>query len=368
VPIELPFSSTAVFVTSVDDQDPVILFPDEGEAIRRRVVARLAALGREVVPYEQIERIEAAAARGRLVLEDDRACRAPLTRGEVAERYFADAIEASPRTSCFDDCRLQVSIEIPGDPEASIELSSKTIRHRTDPRAWATAADSLANRGVAVGIIGLGLIGTSHPPPIMFGSPHPFGPWSRPPDGTVLGRVSEDVNACAHPHPRVGFTWKVRLAVADSGRIARCLASSDHTQARSQDAECLCGVIETIRYPAGRPGRRLRVDAIDDGGFRPDDRGFRSLQARTETWATRLNEAPALDVCEARGIAPTTKGITVVLDLKPDGSITGVEVRGDITTPESMAWATCLTEELPAIPLPCTPPGVQQLHLAYGPA
>jgi hypothetical protein len=46
---------------------------------------------------------------------------------------------------------------------------------------------------------------------------------------------------------------------------------------------------------------------------------------------------------------------------------TGVQVHGDVTRPEAITWAECLTEELPKIALPCAPPGVGQLHLGYGP-
>ena len=159
----------------------------------------------------------------------------------------------------------------------------------------------------------------------------------------------------------------LRVALAKNGRVTRCDASTDHTQARPRDAACLCGFVETLRYPAGRAGRRYRVDAMDDGGFRAEERSFRIVQARTEPWAKRMNEAPALDICESKGVPPA-RGTTVVLDIQEDGSISGTQVHGDITTPEAIAWANCLVAELPRIPLPCSPPGVEQLHLAFGPS
>jgi hypothetical protein len=368
VPVATPFPSDAVFVAPVVDVVPLVLFPDEGEAIRRRVVARLAELGHEVVPYEDLQRIEIAAAHGRLALEGDRTCRAPLTSREVADRYFAAAVVAEPEAACFGDCRLQVTFESPSEARAPAGLRTRAVRRPHDLRAWEQAIDSLdGGRGLVFARVG-GVSGfSSHSPPIRIGSPLPFGPWARAPTGKVLRRVASQVKNCAHPDPAVGFAWEIRVAVTKTGRIARCFAASAHSQARTQDAECLCGFIETLRYPAGRPGRRLRVEAVDDGGPRRLRREFQPVQARTETWVTRLNEAPALSVCRRRGAAPPGT-ITIALDLQPDGAISGVHIDGDITTPASIAWAKCLVEELPEISLPCSPPGVKQLHLAYGTA
>lgn len=366
--IETPFSPTAWVVAPVDDPSPVVLFADEARAIRRRVVARLAALGYEVVPFEELERIETAAASGKLVLEGDRTCRVPLSVREVSARYFADAPTALTMTSCGDDCFLHTVFENGPPDETRGNLVSRKVKRPHDPVAWAKAADSLDDRGAVLGFGHLGAFGGSHPPPIMFGKPDPFGPWAKPPDGTELDTIQAAANMCAHPDPHVGFDWSIRVAVAKSGRIDRCHASSVHTQARTHDAECLCDAIATLRYPQGKPGRRLRIPAIDDGGFRPVERSFRVAQAGTDVWVARVNEAPALDVCETRGVAPSAGDTRVELDLKPDGTITAARVFGTIGTPESIAWARCLTEELPKIPLPCSPPGVDTLHLAYGPA
>jgi hypothetical protein len=350
------------------DEHPVVMFPDETEAIRRRVAARLATLGRDVIPHDEIRRIETAALSGRLVLEDDRRCRAPLSLEELRQRYFAARVTASAAAHCYDDeCLLQAVVEDPNVADDDLHLTSAKISRPFEPRAWVKAADSIDDRGYGVGgLYGTGF-GASHPPPIMFGTPEPFGPWGKPPDGKELDTIGGDVNTCAHPDPRVGFTWVIRVALAKDGRVTRCDASAEHTQARTRDGACLCRFVETLRYPAGRSGRRYRVDALDDGGFRPEERSFRIVQAGTEAWAKRINEAPALDVCESRGIPPTAKGTTVVLDLQPDGTITGTQVHGDITAPEAIAWANCLVAELPRIPLPCSPPGVEQLHLAFGP-
>jgi hypothetical protein len=366
--LALPFSDKAMYVAPLVDEQPVVMFPDETEAIRRRVVARLAALGREVISYEEITRIEKAALSGRLVLEDDRRCRAPLSLEEVRQRYFAAASTADPAAHCYEhDCKLQVVVEDPKAPDADVYLTSAKITRPFVPRAWVKAADSIDDRGLGIGgMYGTGF-GASHPPPIMFGTPEPFGPWGKPPDGKELDTIGGDVNTCAHPDPLVGFTWMMRVALAKNGRVTRCDASAEHTQARTRDAECLCGFVEKLRYPAGRSGRRYRVQAMDDGGFRAEERSFRIVQAGTDAWAKRINEAPALDVCESKGIPPTAKGTTVVLDLQPDGTITGTQVHGDITTPEAITWANCLSAELPKIPLPCSPPGVEQLHLAFGP-
>ena len=366
--IETPFSPEAIVVAPVEDQSPVVLFDDEAQRIRRRVAARLSVLGYEVVPFEELERIEAAAASGRLVLEGDRKCRAPLSRREVAARYFADAPTADTTTSCADDCFLQVLLANLKPTDTSVALISREVHRSHDPAAWVKAADSVADRGGTFGLIGLGGFGSSHPPPIMFGTPEPFGPWAKAPDGTEFNAIQADVNTCAHPDVHTGFTWWLRVAVATTGRVSRCSAVSDHTQARPSDAECLCGFVETVKYPRGKAFRRYRVQAIDDGGFRPDDRSFRLVQAGTEVWVARLTEAPALSVCETRGAPPTTPGTRVEVDVLPDGAIAGVRVHGDITTTQSIAWAQCITEELPKIALPCSPPGIDTLHLGFGPA
>lgn len=362
VPVTVPFAPGAVVVQAVEDHPPVVLFTDETAPIRRRVARFLAARGHAVVPIEQLERIEATAAQGQLVLEGDQTCMAPLSRAEVLARYFPRSPRVTVEAMCDERCALQLMLEVP-DREDAIEFyGSPNVDRPHQPRAWLWAAGRLRETDIIFGIGG-GMIGSSHPPPIMFGMPDSIGPWSPKPDGERLGALEGKVAGCAHPDPQVGLTYEVRAAVGQSGAVTRCTATTEHPMARPADAECLCRGIQTLRYPAGRPGRRLRVQAVDTGGFSSSEVELEPLQAGTEAWVTRLRESTALSRCLSKHRVDGPLESTLVLGLATDGAVQDARIFGDITTMPAMQLAQCLVQELRTVPLPCRPPGVEQLQV-----
>jgi hypothetical protein len=121
--------------------------------------------------------------------------------------------------------------------------------------------------------------------------------------------------------------------------------------------------VETIQFEPAAAGRRLRVEAVDDGGFGRNAR-LELVQPGTETWVTRLQEAPALARCIDANPLPGSLTARVILALSPDGAVDDVHILGEITTPASMGLASCLVHELRLVPLPCRPPGIDALHLS----
>lgn len=152
------------------------------------------------------------------------------------------------------------------------------------------------------------------------------------------------------------------MSVDARGDVSRCVATSEHTQARPADGACLCNALELLEIPAGPPGRRFRVTAVDEGGFRGAGLRLELVQPGTEPWLRRLDEAPALAHCMNAELPPTLDA-RVTLALAPDGSVTDVRVDGDITTSPAIALAQCLVKELRLVPLPCRPPGIDRLQL-----
>lgn len=361
-PIVTPFPAGAVVTRPAFDRMPVVLFADERAALRRRVSEALAADGVELVPVVELERIEVAAAEGRLVLEGDQQCRAPLTPWEVEQRYFPGRRYATVTADCLEDCRLRATVEDPPDFEGYRVWESPVVSRPHDPRAWQKAASRLRLTSV-LGVGGLGLSGTGGSvPPVRFNPPVGVGPWipGQPEEAPFLA-LEGTVAGCAHPDPHVGFTWELRVSIDRRGRVERCTAEVDHSQAHASGAGCLCAAVETLAFTAGAAGRRLGVEAVDDGGFGGNAR-FELVQPGTETWVTRLQESPALARCLVAHPQSGSFGARAVLSLAPDGGVDDVRIEGNLVTSESMRFASCLVQELRSVPLPCRPPGVEVLQ------
>ncbi len=363
VPIELPFPSQALVVRPVVDHSPVVLFPDEADAVRRRVATALVARGYEVVPVAELERIEVAAAAGRLVLEGDQACRAPLLPDEIVARYFTGRPFAEVKANCpYAPCRLQVTLQGSGRPDFHRGYTSRVSRPH-DPKAWVAAAAKLRVATELFGTIGLGMISSSHPPPVRFEFPRGIGPWGKSPiDSVPFAAAQQRAAGCAHPDVAIGFRTTLRVSVDARGNLSRCEATSEHTMAQPADGACLCRSLELLDVPRGSPGRRFRVVAADDDGSRSSGLAFELVQPGTEPWLRRIDESPALTRCTSTE-RPRTLDALATLALDPDGSVTDVRIDGDITTPTTIALAQCLVKELRLVPLPCRPPGVDALQV-----
>ena len=239
---------------------------------------------------------------------------------------------------------------------------SPKVARPHDPAAWIAAAGRLRPT-MSFGVGGLGLYGTGPLPPIHFSPPVGVGPWapSHPRQEPFTG-IEPDVAGCAHPDPLAGFPWELRASVAKDGKITRCAAHSRHSLAQPAAGACLCTAVQTLELPAGKPGRRLRIEAIDSGGRQSWAR-FVLVQPGTDAWVTRIDESTALDRCLGAHPLPGAFAARVILALAPDGAVDDVRVEGDITTADTMGLASCLVQELRTVPLPCRPPGVDALHL-----
>lgn len=364
-PPAIPLDPAAVVVLPLDDQMPVTLFPDEASLIRRHVADQLARRGIAVVPIDEVLRIEQAAAEGQLVFEEDQHCRAPLLPGELRQRYFDTQPHAVVQAHCMDTCTLEVYVDTSGDGETNVAFVSRAIHRPHDPRAWAKASLRPSQHLVWGGIGGL--FGSSHPPPMMFGWPQSIGPWRQPPTSELFDALEPTVAGCAHDDPMVGLGWMLRIAVAPDGRVSRCAATSVHSMATASNAECMCRGVETLDFGKGPAGRRLRVDAVDDGSHRFAEYELTPLQPGTKPWVRRLDESGLLDACVSRGALPKDATATMVLHLAPDGGVDDAEVFGQFDDVESMRVGMCLVKRLRAMDLPCRPPGIDTLQVQLTP-
>lgn len=361
-PIPSPFPADALVVSFPVDGPFATLFPEELTALRRRVATWLVAHGHPVIPIAELERIEAAAAAGTLVLEDDQRCRAPLSRAELDRRAFADRPHAEIQASCdyAGQCTLQVdTLDAKGN--ALEGFSSTVVRRPEDPAAWLRAVDTLGE--LRFGSIGLGMFGTGQPPPIQFQNPESVGPWRRAPTLETFTAIEGPAAGCAHPDPIVGMTWTLRAAVDRTGALSRCTAESDSPSGRVPDGECLCRTIAGIDFGAGKAGRRLRVAAVDHDAlsFTPS---FAVVQPGTDDWIVRLHRSGVFHHCvTSTQVSTPPGGLDVALRLLPDGTIDDVRIDGALTQQDPMRLARCLVQSLPAVALPCAPPGIRTLHL-----
>jgi hypothetical protein len=277
-------------------------------------------------------------------------------------RYFADWPFAEVDAGCFDECRLQVSISDPRQPEYFAGYASGKVARPHDPRAWVSAAARLRVED-QFGGAAFGSSGSSHPPPVQFGLAQGIGPWVSPVEDVSFMAAEGLAAACAHPDPLAGFTYHVRASEDARGRVSRCLATSDHSLVRPDDAACVCGSLEALEIPSGRPGRRFHVEATDHGGFGAVGASLELVQPGTEPWRRRVEESLALARCMAAGVPPGGFEGVITLSLAPDGGVHDVRIDGDITTPPAMEMASCLVQELRLVPLPCRPPGIDALQL-----
>lgn len=356
--VDVPYSERAVLVLPVTTSVETVLFDDERGAVRRRVARKLTELGYDVIPIDEVERIEVAAVDGRLVVEGGAVCRVPLSPRDVHARYFSQLRAASVETFCFQGCKLEVVVRDPHDPDA-LPTYATDVEHGWKPGAWTDAAARLKRADSLVHGIP-GQVISSPPPPIMFGAPDAIGPWADPPTREALSALESQTTACGHPDPNVALTWTVGLQVGTAGEVQRCEARTQHSRARSSEAQCICEAASTLRFPAGKPGRRVRVEGIDSGSHARTV--VRSVQLETESWVTRLQESGATAKCEPELTRTDPLEVTAVLSLTPDGSVEQVELFGAIDDPSTMRWAACLVHEWSSLELPCAPPGIEQLQ------
>ncbi|MBL8944472.1 MAG: hypothetical protein JNK45_15035, partial [Myxococcales bacterium] len=360
-PIATPFAADALVVSFPIDGPIATLFPEELTALRRRVATWLVAHGHPIIPIAELERIEAAAAAGTLALEHDQRCVTPPSRAELDRRAFAAHPHAVIQASCDygGQCSLQVdTLDAKGN--ALEGFSSTAVRRPEDPAAWLRAVDTLGE--LRFGSIGLGMIGTGHPPPIQFQPPEGVGPWRHAPALETFTAIEGPASGCAHSDPIVGMSWTLRAAVDRTGALSRCTAEPDSILARASDGECLCRTIGAIDFGAAKAGRRLRVVAVDHDSlsFSPS---FAVVQPGTDDWIVRLHLSGVVQRCvTSTQVAPPPGGLDVALTLLPDGTIDDVRIDGALTQQDHMRLARCIVQALPAVALPCAPPGIRTLH------
>ncbi len=360
VPVSVPYPPDAVVVGPVRDALPVALFPEELAGVRRRVVAQLEALDFEVVPIAELERIEAAAAQGQLVLEDDQRCEVPLTPQEVAERYFATHRHAFVYATCSLDCKVSVLVGRNDDERPMSRFASAPIQAPHDPSKWTQVTLRPAGTGVVWGVGGLS--GSPNEGVTLIGVDL-VGPWRGESTDPISNALGDDRRRCANPDGRVHVEWTLIASVDRRGSIDRCVARSAQLGGREADGQCLCDQVRTADLGPGRRGRRLRIQVLDQGSNLEDWTRLEPLQPGTEAWSRRLRAMPGVVDCLEMAKVRSPWSGTAVLPLSKSGRVGEVELLGDVTTPSVINFARCLVRELRNVALPCRPPGIDELRV-----
>ncbi|MBX7081396.1 MAG: hypothetical protein K1X88_19500 [Nannocystaceae bacterium] len=341
----------------------VVLYDDEKQALRRAVAKLLARRGVTLVPLERLERIEDAAQAGRLALEGDLQCVTPPSRDEIHLRDFPSNPRVTIEAGCLDGCALTVVVDVTG--ENPQYLTSAPVKRPERASSWIAAVATLGDQ--ATGFGGLGIGGTSHVPPMRFETPGTIGAWA--PTTTfetldvMFDGLEEMATPCAVADPLIGLWWELRLQVDASGRTSRCAATSSSPDATPAAARCLCDVMSNARFGKGSRERRLRLDAVDDGGFGSGDLAFVQRQPGTEPWIERLRGSPAAARCAQTLPPPSPLDATLSLTLTPGGRIDDVRIDGDFREIAAMQWAQCMVAGLSTLQLPCAPPGIEILRV-----
>lgn len=365
VPVPRPFAADAVVTLPAADPAPVTLFEDERTTIRRTMADFVAATGRPVVPIDELLRIEVAARRGQLVLEDNVQCRAPLSMDEVVERYYDVGPHAQPRLNCEDGCRLELAIGAWGAaPGRRFRSSVFADGHRI--QAWKNArllprTDNQDGRSKRVP-----LITRAHPPPIALGRVHATGPWTVAPTSDEIAAQARQLRQCAAADPHAAVRYRILLAVAASGRVTRCAADVvSSSAATTASPSCVCDALRETTFRRGRAGRRVRLQARDRSAFVSGRSAVEVVQGGTESWIARITAAGVVRRCLAEHPPSADITVTAALELDRDGAVAEVKVFGPIVDPPTMAWARCLIDHLDDVPLPCRPPGIDVLHVRF---
>ncbi len=359
------FSADAVVIESPADVSPVTLFADERARLRQAIAAALRKRGHVIASVEEVERIEAAAARGELVLEGGQRCRAPLSHAEVEHRYFRKHTIARATAECGPDCRLRVTLEAPQGSEVDDKYwRSALVRRAENPRAWMAAPAALGEVDETFGgMRGFGTGGAD----VTFLAPETIGRWKGQVDTRQFDAREPELATCSDPNPFAFALHFVRAAVRADGSIARCEAQLDRLPSSDGPdiARCICDVVDKINLGRGDAQRRLRVLVADNETPRAASMRAKlsTLQAGTEDWTRRLTDSPALDRCLANAPPSAAFSATVGLPVAADGSIEDIVVLGEIHGVDTMRFVDCLVKELALVPLPCRPPGITELRL-----
>jgi hypothetical protein len=331
----------------------VLLYPEEREAVRARVVQRVASLEAAVLTPWSDDKMRMLADRvlaGKL-RENGPICARPPTLVEVVDAETnggtdENLLVATPSLDCngHEECTIQVSIGgLEGERDADLMLSSKVDDGDVD--AWLSAADALAP---VEELVGYGFMtGGGAPPPLVraslrkivgdFGSTFTASP-ALPPAAALA--------AChdASPSHREDLSYDTLVTVDPAGHVSKCaVLQNDKARdpAEIKRETCVCAAAQKTKFPTSSDPspRRALFNVIDSPQPKKHPRKA-SVEARVNVLegaghpeASELLDIPQLSDCFLESNPKDDLTFDMKLHLSPAGKVEAAEIA---TVPNQM--------------------------------
>ncbi len=359
----------------------VLLYPEEQDAVRARIVQRIASLESDILVPWSDEKMRALTDRvkaGKL-RENGPVCALPpalvdVVDAETNEGANDDLLIATPTLDCDgkEACMIQVNIgALDGEREADLMLSSKVATDGSEGAvdAWLAAADTLEEVDELVGSGYLSASGS--PPPFVRASVRQtlgeFGPTfaASPPIATLA--ACHDASASR----RDDLSYDALVTVDPGGHATKCAVLDDSSRdwgAAKREA-CICQAMQKTRFPVILPNESLaKLKGIGDRRalFAITDSPQPRKRARKATVDARVNllegaghpeandvlDIPQLGDCFLDSNPKDDLTFTMKLHLAANGKVEAAEIA---TVPNQMR--ACLTRAYLATPFGCDTEG-----------
>lgn len=378
--------TTSVIVMPPSAGPFVLLYSEEREAIRERIVQRLAALDPpswRPWPDEKMRVLADRVAAGKL-RENGPICARPPTLAEVVDAETNGGNDqnlavAMPSLDCdgHEECMMQVSVGgLEGEREADLMLSSKVTAtdDHDGPGAWLAAADALAPVDE---LVGNGyLTATGAPPPLVRASVgHSVGDFGATFEASPSLPPASALAACHEPSPtrREQLSYTTLVTVDPKGHAAKCAVLHNeptHDPAQLKREACICQAAEKTKFPelapAAKPpkntsdtataseSRRVLFDIYDSPLPKkhprkvPVEARVNLLEGAGHPEASETLDIPQLSDCYLETNPKEDVTFDVKLHLAANGKVESVDIA---TVPNQMR--ACLTRAYLATPFVC---------------
>jgi hypothetical protein len=289
-------------------------------------------------------------------------CVASLSMDEVLRHTFPQALRARPVADCSGrSCRLSVSLS--GPEGASPYSWSADVAEPASFAQWEIAAQALkSSKGDVVPAAESSPV-RRRQPTLALTAVRASGPWNPAPE--LAGLRTGDA-AFARCHERGQLPTgpdELVLEIGTDGGVSNCEAQSWRDPAARIQVDCQCQAAASLKFPAGKAGRRLALElwdgpdldtfSVDGERVTAEVRAFKSTDPAIG--AQLLTGArPWLALCFANTRLGTGVTLPAEVELSASGEITSVRVGGEGV---DHLFTSCVESYLRYVPLPCTRSG-----------
>jgi hypothetical protein len=343
----------------------ILLFPDEIEAVRQKVVEVLARSD-GLAPWsgQRMDAMNALVA-ARRMREGGPVC----ARAPTLEDVLDTNAPSTPRLSINFDCEmtgacsLQVTLERQTDPPVTRSWIAPVAAD--SPDLWLDAATRIApTEGMGMGGLGMGRGG---PPPLVDAFVMNSSGFVPKLDSKTWHAPEKDLVAChdASPSRTEDIDVWPLLALDDQGHVTRCASREALIGAEAKSGDCFCKALGHASFPPGSGPRRVLLSVVDYGPREAiptlkTPRGTFSAKLVPENvddpgqqgLAQGLAANRALEKCVVKRGQTTPTTADVKVDLDEGGHVThGAAKAGE------PALEACVTKALPTLALSCSADG-----------